>query len=53
MRLTPRALAAAVIFKPEGSMHSSKTTVPGCGGFFIGMAVSIHPANRILEAHTH
>jgi hypothetical protein len=26
---------------PSGSMHSLRTTVPGCGGFFIGITVSL------------
>src|ERR1039458_130366 len=37
LRVTPRAAAACVMVKPEGSMHSCNTTRPGCGGFFMVM----------------
>src|SRR5688572_21260933 len=40
VRVTPSAAAASVMLKPKGSMHWRKTKPPGCGGFFIGMAVS-------------
>src|SRR6185437_5888237 len=48
-RETPSAWAASVIVKPNGSMHSSRTKLPGCGGFFIGIvclgSVVIHIVN--------
>src|ERR1035438_1015606 len=37
LRVTPRAAAALVMVRPEGSMHSCRTTTPGCGGFFMVM----------------
>src|SRR5262245_31676171 len=40
-RVTPSAWAASVIDSPIGSMHSRRTTPPGCGGFFISM-VDLH-----------
>src|SRR5713226_2261291 len=40
LRVTPRASAACVMVKPEGSIHSCNTTRPGCGGFFMVMGGS-------------
>src|SRR5437016_5018902 len=37
LRVTPRASAACVMVKPKGSIHSCNTTMPGWGGFFMGM----------------
>jgi hypothetical protein len=37
LRDTPKAVAASVIVKPDGSMHWRKTMPPGCGGFLIVM----------------
>ena len=37
VRVTPRARAACVMVRPSGSIHSQRTTLPGCGGFFFGM----------------
>jgi hypothetical protein len=55
LRVTPRAAAASVIVKPEGSMHSCKTTRPGCGGFFIIigwlLSVVIEIINVLCSAH--
>src|ERR1700686_1393617 len=40
-RETPSASAACVMVNSNGSMHSCRTTVPGCGGFFICMGGSV------------
>src|SRR5271154_2807577 len=60
LRVTPRATAASVIVKPEGSMHWRKTTPPGCGGFFMVMALSplvvidiINVLRAAVEAENH
>src|SRR3990172_5860418 len=39
-RVTPRRSAASVTVTPSGSMHSWRTILPGCGGFFMRMAQS-------------
>src|SRR5260370_15677030 len=40
LRVTPRAAAACVMVKLNGSMHSCNTTRPGWGGFFMVMGRS-------------
>src|SRR5579883_1006962 len=39
-RVTPSAFAASAILRPSGSRQLSRTEMPGCGGFFIGMGPS-------------
>src|ERR1035437_5156104 len=36
-RVIPRTLAPSVTDKPSGSRHDTRTALPGCGGFFIGI----------------
>src|SRR3546814_7484990 len=40
LRLTPSCLAASVTLSPKGSRQSCLTDRPGCGGFFMGIALS-------------
>lgn len=40
LRDTPRVRAASVIVRRRGSMHSSNTIVPGCGGFFMVIGIA-------------
>jgi hypothetical protein len=36
--------------KPKGSMHCRKTKPPGCGGFFIGMALFLSVVVDVIRA---
>src|SRR5579862_7673895 len=47
LRVTPRASAACVMVKPDGSMHSCNTTRPGWGGFFMVMGPS--PSLMVID----
>jgi hypothetical protein len=40
LRVTPSPWAAAVTVNPRGSIHSCRTILPGCGGFFINTGVT-------------
>jgi hypothetical protein len=48
-RVTPKASATCVMFKPEGSMHSCNTTTPGCGGFFMVMCCFLSVVVNIIN----
>ena len=38
-RLTPRIFAPSVTLRPSGYRQDTRTILPGCGGFFMGMSV--------------
>src|SRR3546814_4111387 len=40
LRLTPSCLTASVTLSPKGSRQSCLSDRPGCGGFFMGIALS-------------
>src|SRR5437867_5251930 len=49
-RVIPRTFAPAVTDKPSGSRHDTRTALPGCGGFFIGIR-SLSPSDNRSTRH--
>src|SRR3546814_2468719 len=51
LRLTPSCLAASVTLSPKGSRQSCLTDRPGCGGFFMGIALSAPLLAQEIETY--